>query len=349
MRFASVLYSRGLYENDLRDVLFYNRVRPKFFASEPASVTFCYALFSFIWMVVSPWRWKMPVYVALIGLGLFAMPGPTLLLMLLLMLPYMLFLGSRRQAGWTRVASWSSPASRGCSLAAFVVLAPVAVSRAARRDHIGQRSQFLLPGAGPAMAGVGIMEHYPLPAAASREPFIESEVTNLYVRSTRLFRRLADRLAGDRAADQLFLAALDLPRNCLGPDHHCRADGLAGRAGRAEPGLLLDGVGDPGAGLGRLCRADLLGGVVPRRRRRGAASALRATRGNVPCRGRKVRRDRLAKKFASEVNKAAAALPREYPIRLSKQLKTSALTPGGRGMEKRSRVADRPRGSRRAN
>ena len=35
---CSVLYSRGLYENDLRDVLFYNRVRPKFFASEPASV-----------------------------------------------------------------------------------------------------------------------------------------------------------------------------------------------------------------------------------------------------------------------------------------------------------------------
>jgi hypothetical protein len=34
-----VLYSKGVYENDLRDVLFYNRVRPKFFASEPASVT----------------------------------------------------------------------------------------------------------------------------------------------------------------------------------------------------------------------------------------------------------------------------------------------------------------------
>ena len=71
----NVLYSRGLYENDLRDVLFYNRVRPKFFASEPASVTFCYTLFTFIWMVVSPWRWKLPVYVGLIGLGLFAMPG----------------------------------------------------------------------------------------------------------------------------------------------------------------------------------------------------------------------------------------------------------------------------------
>ena len=36
----NVLYSQGIYENDMRDVLFYKRVRPKFFASEPSSVTF---------------------------------------------------------------------------------------------------------------------------------------------------------------------------------------------------------------------------------------------------------------------------------------------------------------------
>ena len=52
---------------------------------------------------------------------------------------------------------------------------------------------------GPAMAGVGIMEHYPFAGAGlSGEPFIESEVTDLYR--------------------------------------------------RAEPGLLLDSVGHPGAG-----------------------------------------------------------------------------------------------------
>jgi len=78
----NVIYSKGVYENDLRDVLFYNRVRPKFFASEPASVTFCYTLFSFLWLVVSPSRWKLLVYLGLVGLGLFAMPGPTLLLRL---------------------------------------------------------------------------------------------------------------------------------------------------------------------------------------------------------------------------------------------------------------------------
>jgi hypothetical protein len=49
----NVLYRQGVYENDMRDVLFYKRVRPKFFASEPASVTFCYTLFTFLWVVVS--------------------------------------------------------------------------------------------------------------------------------------------------------------------------------------------------------------------------------------------------------------------------------------------------------
>src|SRR5882757_2214079 len=92
----NVLYSKGVYENDLRDILFYNRVRPKFFASEPASVTFCYALFGFLWLVISPWRWKLLAYLGLVGIGLFAMPGPTLLLMLVLILPYLLFLDSRR-------------------------------------------------------------------------------------------------------------------------------------------------------------------------------------------------------------------------------------------------------------
>ncbi len=96
-----VLYSSGVYENDLRDVLFYKRIRPKFFASEPASVTFCYTLFSFLWLVVSRWRWKLLGYAGLVAVGLFAMPGPTLLLMLLLLLPYLMFLrkSAGRQAG----------------------------------------------------------------------------------------------------------------------------------------------------------------------------------------------------------------------------------------------------------
>src|SRR6185312_12258949 len=41
-----IIYRKGIYENDLRDLALYNRIRPKFFASEPSSVTFCFSLFT---------------------------------------------------------------------------------------------------------------------------------------------------------------------------------------------------------------------------------------------------------------------------------------------------------------
>ena len=121
-----VIYAdRGVYENDLRDLLLYNRVRPKFFASEPSSVTFCYALLCFLWMVVSPWRWKLVLYLGLVGLGLFAMPGPTLLLMLVLILPYMLFLASRKRGRLDFGRLLLVVCLSLVSLGAFVVLAMV--------------------------------------------------------------------------------------------------------------------------------------------------------------------------------------------------------------------------------
>src|SRR3979490_2364289 len=177
----NVLYSKGIYENDLRDVLFYGRVRPKFFASEPASVTFCYTLFTFIWMVVSPWRWKLPVYVGLIGLGLFAMPGPTLLLMLLLVLPYMLFLASRRRGRLDPARFMVVACVALLFLGAFVVLAQSLFPVRLEEITSGNDPSFFYRVRGPAQAGVGVMAHYPLAGAGlSGEPFIETEVTNLY-------------------------------------------------------------------------------------------------------------------------------------------------------------------------
>ena len=181
----SVLYSRGLYENDLRDVLFYNRVRPKFFASEPASVTFCYTLFTFVWMVVSRWRWKLPAYVGLMALGLFAMPGPTLLLMLLLMLPYMLFLASRRRGRLDPGRFLAVACVAILFFGAFVALAQSLFPVRLEEITSGNDPSFFYRVRGPAQAGVHIMEHYPFAGAGlTGEPFIEAEVTNLYVRSS---------------------------------------------------------------------------------------------------------------------------------------------------------------------
>jgi hypothetical protein len=180
-----ILYSKGLYENDLRDVLYYRQIRPKFFASEPASVTFCYTLFTFIWMVVSPWRWKLPAYVGLVALGLFGMPGPTLLLMLLLILPYMLFLASR-QEGRLDLGRFVGVACVALLFgAAFVVLALSLFPARLAEITSGNDPSFFYRVRGPAEAGVGIIAAYPIAGAGlTGEPFVETEVMNIYVRSS---------------------------------------------------------------------------------------------------------------------------------------------------------------------
>ena len=180
----NILYSKGVYENDLRDMLFYSRVRPKFFASEPSSVTFCYALFTFLWMVVSTWRWKLVLYVFLVGLGMYAMPGPTLLLMLLMILPYMLFLASRR-SGRLDVGRLLMVACISAVFAvAFFVLAKLMFPM--RLDEVlsGNDPSFFYRVHGPALAGIDIIGRYSFAGAGlTGEPFVEREITNLYLRS----------------------------------------------------------------------------------------------------------------------------------------------------------------------
>jgi hypothetical protein len=179
-----VLYSQGIYENDLRDMLFYRRVRPKFFASEPASVSFCYALFTFIWMVVSTWRWKLLAYAGLFGLGVFAIPGPTLLLMLLLIVPYMLFLASRR-AGRLSLERMIIVACVGAIFfGAFVVLGQSLFAVRLESIRSGDDPSFFYRVQGPALAGLDVMAKYPFAGAGlSGETFIEKDVTNVYLRS----------------------------------------------------------------------------------------------------------------------------------------------------------------------
>jgi hypothetical protein len=123
-----MIFDSGIYESDLRDEILYGRVRPKLFTSEPSNVTIAYTLYGFAWYAISPWRWKLLGYLGLIGVGLAAMPGPTLLLMMILLVPYELFLAGRSNGAPSRpgrlfvivVASLSAPMERrparaGCS------------------------------------------------------------------------------------------------------------------------------------------------------------------------------------------------------------------------------------------
>ena len=180
-----IIYAKGVYENDLRDIVFYNRVRPKFFASEPASVTFCYTLFGFLWLVVSTWRWKLLAYLGLVGIGLFAMPGPTLLLMLPLILPYLLFLDARRSGKLDFGRFSLVMVSSLMLLCAFVVLGKTLFPQRLDAVTSGNDPSFFYRVQGPALAGLHMMSYYPVAGAGlTGEPFIESEVTNLYLRSS---------------------------------------------------------------------------------------------------------------------------------------------------------------------
>jgi hypothetical protein len=177
------LYPRGLYENDLRDMLMYKLVRPKFFASEPASVTFCYSLFTFVWFVVSQLRLKLVLYVALIAAGIFAMPGPTLLLMLLLTLPYMLFLGSRRNGRFNALRFMQVAIVAVFFCASFVTLASVVFPERFKSAASGDDPSFFCRVRGPTIAGIDALEHQPVGAGLTGEPFIAQHVLELYVRS----------------------------------------------------------------------------------------------------------------------------------------------------------------------
>jgi hypothetical protein len=180
----NVIYSQGVYENDLRDVLYYKRVRPKFFASEPASVTFCYSLFVFVWMVVSRWHWKLVLYVALVGLGLFAMPGPTLLLMLLLTVPYMMFLASRRSGRLDVGRLLLVIIGSMIFMVAFVILAKSLFPTRLEEITSGNDPSFFYRVQGPALAAGDVLRTYPLAGAGlTGEPFVENQIMNEYLRS----------------------------------------------------------------------------------------------------------------------------------------------------------------------
>jgi hypothetical protein len=180
----NALYHRGVYENDLRDILLYKRIRPKLFASEPSSVTFCFTLFTFLWFVTSNWRWKLPLYVALFAVGSFAMPGPTLLLMLALIPPYAITLASRQGGRLTFLRTAGGVALTALTLVAFIVLAKAIFPERLKQIVAGNDPSFFYRVQGPALAAASVLHHYPIAGAGlTGEPFIEREVVNIYVGS----------------------------------------------------------------------------------------------------------------------------------------------------------------------
>ncbi|MBV9330427.1 MAG: hypothetical protein JOZ55_02615, partial [Alphaproteobacteria bacterium] len=154
------LFSSFVYDADMRDEVLYGRVRPKFFTSEPSSVTFGYTLFSFAWLLLSSWRFKILAYLAMLGIGLFIMPGPTLLLMLPLLVAYLLLNRENWNANSVRFVALS-----GALLGLLVIVGILGTSLlSGRLNQLGEgadASSFYRV-QGPALVGVDVLQKYPL-------------------------------------------------------------------------------------------------------------------------------------------------------------------------------------------
>jgi hypothetical protein len=173
-----------VYDADLRDEILYGRVRPKLFTSEPSAVTFGYTHYCTAWLVVCQWRWKLLIYVALIGAALFVLPGPTLLMMLLLMVPYLLFLAGSHKRG-----SVATRLITGAALSTLIVVIAVVIGQSLFAERIaelqgGRDASFFYRFTGPMLVAFDVIRHHPWAGAGlTGEPFIANDVLNVYMNS----------------------------------------------------------------------------------------------------------------------------------------------------------------------
>lgn len=179
------IYDSGVYDSDLRDQILYGRIRPKWFTSEPSAVTFSYTLYGFAWLVLSRWRWKLMGYLAMAGAGVIAMPGPTLLLMLVLVMPYQLFIAGRvpgQPASVNRMIV-VIVASALLLIVAAVVGSVVFAERLRTIDN-GNDPSFFFRVTGPMLVALEIFKVHPWAGIGlTAEPFIMDLVLQVFVRS----------------------------------------------------------------------------------------------------------------------------------------------------------------------
>lgn len=172
----------GIYDADLRDILLYGRIRPKLFTSEPSSLTFIFTLFSFTWLMVSPWRGKILWYLAMMGVGLVLMPGPTLLFMPLLLVLYLFFARFRSGLANDRLLRFVSVIMVGVALvAALVVVGSSLYANRLALINSGKDASFYFREIAPVEAASDVAHRYPVfGIGLTAEPLIADRLEELY-------------------------------------------------------------------------------------------------------------------------------------------------------------------------
>ncbi|MDE1145963.1 MAG: hypothetical protein PW843_04980 [Azospirillaceae bacterium] len=179
------IYTSGVYDADIRDELLYGKVRPKLFTSEPSAVTFSYTLFSFCWLLTSTWRYKRVGYLFMMAAAMVAMPGPTLLLMLLLLgLHEMVPKGGDEAPTLLSVRLIKIGTVAALALIAFAVIASSVYS--ARLDNIanGDDESFFYRVIGPFLVTVEVVKNHPiLGIGLTGEQMIADTIATVFLRS----------------------------------------------------------------------------------------------------------------------------------------------------------------------
>jgi hypothetical protein len=172
----------GIYDADRRDILLYGRIRPKLFTSEPSSLTFIFTLFSFTWLMVSSWRGKILWYLAMMGVGLVLMPGPTLLLMPLLLVLYLFFARFRSGLANDRLLRFVSVGMVGVILlAALVVVGSSLYANRLALINSGGDASFYFREIEPVEAAADVADRYPVfGIGLTAEPLIADRLEELY-------------------------------------------------------------------------------------------------------------------------------------------------------------------------
>lgn len=174
-----------VYDADLRDEILYGKVRPKLFTSEPSAVTFGFTHFCSVWLVTSPWRYKLVVYAGLVGCALIVMPGPTLVLMLLLAIPYFIFLSG--VVDGVRHGSTATRLIGGLAMSMVVLGVAVWIGNMFFAERLkelagGKDASFFYRFTGPMLVAFEMFDKHPWAGAGlTGEPYIAGDVVNVYM------------------------------------------------------------------------------------------------------------------------------------------------------------------------
>lgn len=177
-----VLYKSGVYESDLRDLLFYGKVRPKFFTSEPSAVTFSFSLLSLAWFLTSENRHRWAVFGLLMLASQLIIPGPTTLLGgVAAGLSYLMLPARERNQTVHRGAIIFCTA-----IALVILLVSGSILYADRIEAImaGRDPSFFYRVIGPALVALKVVGEYPLTGIGlTSEQFGADLAMNVFVQS----------------------------------------------------------------------------------------------------------------------------------------------------------------------